>query len=102
MIGKQDDDVTLEFAGINCKSHPITIAGYDKSFELRRGHVTKISFKADKAGGFPIECGTHTPSMRAELVVLPRRGRHRRDGDDAWSFFAKAPRRYRWTSDGDA
>ena len=41
--------------------------------ELKRGHVTKISFKADKAGVFPIECHTHTPSMRAELVVLPRK-----------------------------
>ena len=69
----QNDDVTLDFAGINGKSHPITIAGYDKSFELKRGHVTKISFKADKAGVFPIECHTHTPSMRAELVVLPRK-----------------------------
>ena len=71
IIVNQDDDLTLEFAGINGKSHPITIAGYDKSFELKRGHVTKISFKADKAGVFPIECGTHKPSMRAELVVLP-------------------------------
>ena len=73
IIVNQDDDVTLEFVGINGKSHPTTIAGYDKSFELKRGHVTKISFKADKAGVFPIECHTHTPSMRAELVVLPRK-----------------------------
>jgi len=71
IIVNQDDDLTLEFIGINGKSHPITIAGYDKSFELKRGHVTKISFKADQAGVFPIECHTHTPSMRAELVVLP-------------------------------
>ena len=73
IIVNQDDDVTLEFVGVNGMSHPITIAGYDKSFELNRGRVTKISFKADKAGAFPIECHTHTPSMRAELVVLPRK-----------------------------
>jgi hypothetical protein len=73
IIVNQDDDLALEFAGINGKSHPITIAGYDKSFELKRGHVTRISFKADKAGVFAIECHTHTPSMRAELVVLPRK-----------------------------
>jgi len=51
IIVDQDDDVTLEFVGINGMSHPTTIAGYDKSFELKRGHVTKVSFKADKAGG---------------------------------------------------
>ncbi len=73
VIVNQDDDVTLNFAGINGKSHPLTIAGYDKSFEVKRGHVTEISFKADKAGVFLIECHTHTPSMKAELVVLPRR-----------------------------
>jgi heme/copper-type cytochrome/quinol oxidase subunit 2 len=69
----QDDEVTLEFVGINGASHPTTIAGYDKSFVLKRGQVTKISFKADKAGTFAIQCGIHHPSMTAELVVLPRK-----------------------------
>src|SRR5713101_9149502 len=31
IIVNQDDDLTLEFVGINGKSHPTTIAGYDKS-----------------------------------------------------------------------
>jgi hypothetical protein len=35
--------------------------------------VTKISFKADKAGLFAIQCGTHKLSMVAELVALPRK-----------------------------
>jgi hypothetical protein len=69
----QDDDVTIEFVGIYGASHPTTIVGYDKSFVLKRGQVTKIGFKADKAGWFAIQCGTHTPSMAAELVVLPRK-----------------------------
>jgi len=73
IIVNQDDDVTLEFVGVNGANHPTTIAGYDKSFALQRGHVTRISFKADKPGVFAIVCGTHTPSMRAELVVLPRK-----------------------------
>jgi hypothetical protein len=73
IIVNQDDDITLEFVGINGISHPTTIAGYDKSFLLKRGHVARVSFKADKAGVFLIECGTHVPSMKAELVVLPRR-----------------------------
>jgi hypothetical protein len=53
IIVNHDDDVTFEFVGVNGKSHPITIAGYEKSFELKRGHVTKIS-KADKVGCFPL------------------------------------------------
>ena len=31
----EGDEVTLEFVGINGASHPITIGGYDKSFELK-------------------------------------------------------------------
>jgi hypothetical protein len=73
IIVNQDDDVTLEFVGINGANHPTTIVGYDKSFVLKRGQVTKITFKADKAGLFAIQCGTHKLSMAAELVVLPRK-----------------------------
>ena len=73
IIVNQDDEVTLEFVGINGANHPTTIAGYDKSFVLKRGQVTKISFKADKPGLFSIQCGTHQPSMAAELIVLPRK-----------------------------
>lgn len=73
IIVYQDDEVTLVFVGINGESHPTTIAGYNKSFVLKRGQVTKINFKADKAGVFPIQCATHKPSMVSELVVLPRK-----------------------------
>jgi hypothetical protein len=61
------DEVTLEFIGINGASHPTTISGYGKSFILKRGHVNRVTLRADKPGVFPIVCGTHTPSMRAEL-----------------------------------
>ncbi len=73
IVINQDDDVTLEFVGINGAQHPITIADYGKSLLLKRGQVTKISFKADKAGVFAIRCATHQPSMVGELVVLPRK-----------------------------
>src|SRR5436190_10159398 len=36
IIVNQDDDVTLEFVGINGANHPTTIVGYDKSFVLKR------------------------------------------------------------------
>jgi plastocyanin len=69
----EGDEVTLEFVGINGASHPITIGGYDKSLELKRGQVTHVAFTADKAGVFPIVCATHHPSMVAELIVAPKR-----------------------------
>lgn len=72
IIVNQGDDVTLEFVGINGAAHPATITGYNKSFTVIRGEVTKVSFKADKAGVFAIECPAHHPSMRGELIVLPR------------------------------
>jgi plastocyanin len=73
IIVNQGDEVTLEFVGINGAAHPTSIKGFDKSFVLKRGTVTRVSFVADKPGVFPIECHTHRPSMTAEIIVLPRR-----------------------------
>ena len=72
IIVNQGDDVTLEFVGINGAAHPATIAGYNQSVTVMRGEVTKVSFKADKAGVFAIDYPVHKPSMRGELIVLPR------------------------------
>lgn len=73
IIVNQGDEVTIEFVGINGAHHPTTISGYDKAFELKRGHTMRVSFTADKAGVFPIVCATHKPSMVAELVVMAKR-----------------------------
>jgi plastocyanin len=69
----EGDEVTLEFVGINGASHPITLAGYNQSFELRRGQVTRVTFTADKPGVFQIVCATHHPTMAAELIVTARK-----------------------------
>lgn len=69
----EGDEVTLEFVGINGASHPTTISGYDKTFELKRGEVSRITFVADKPGRFEIVCATHHPTMVAELIVAPRK-----------------------------
>jgi hypothetical protein len=73
IIVNQGDEVTLEFVGINGRSHPVTISGYGKSFNLKRGHVQRVTFTADKAGIFRFNCGAHMPSMTGELVVMPKR-----------------------------
>jgi hypothetical protein len=73
ILVSEGDEVTLEFVGINGASHPTTIQGYGKSFELKRGEVTKVALTADKVGIFPIVCATHHPTMVAELIVSPKR-----------------------------
>jgi plastocyanin len=73
IIVTEGDDVTLEFIGINGAEHPTTIVGYDKTLVLKRGHVIRIEFKADKVGTFKIVCSEHHPSMVGELIVMPRK-----------------------------
>lgn len=73
IIVNEGDEVTLEFVGINGASHPTTIKDFGKTFVLKRGTATRVSFVADKAGTFPIECHTHRPSMTAEIIVLPKK-----------------------------
>lgn len=69
----EGDEVTLKFIGINGASHPTTISGYDKTFELKRGQVIDVTFTADKAGVFPIVCSTHHPTMVGELIVAAKK-----------------------------
>ena len=72
IVVNQGDEVTLEFVGINGAAHPTEIKGIGKTFTLKRGHAARIEFKADRPGSYPVICGTHQPSMRGEIVVLPR------------------------------
>ena len=67
----EGDEVTLEFVGINGASHPTTIQGYGKSFELKRGEVTKVALTADKVGIFPIVCATPPPDHGGRADRLP-------------------------------
>lgn len=70
IIVQQGDEVTLEIIGINGDEHPGIIEGYGISFIVKRGHVSRVTFKADKAGVFRILCEKHHPSMHGELLVL--------------------------------
>ena len=69
----EGDQVTLEFVGINGASHPITIDAYGQTFELKRGHVNKVTFTADKPGRHSIVCSAHLPTMVSELIVNPKK-----------------------------
>jgi len=72
IVVNQGDEVTLEFVGINGASHPTELKGFGKAFTLKRGHAMRIDFKAEKPSVYPVICTTHQPSMRGEIVVLPR------------------------------
>ena len=72
IVVNHGDDVVLDFVGINGAAHPTEIKGLGKTFTLKRGQVTRVEFKADKPGVYPVVCTTHAPSMRGEIVVLPR------------------------------
>lgn len=69
----EGDEVTLEFVGINGASHPVTIDAYGQTFELKRGHVHKATFVADKPGRHSIVCSAHLPTMVSELIVAPKK-----------------------------
>jgi heme/copper-type cytochrome/quinol oxidase subunit 2 len=71
IVVNEGDEVTLEFVGINGAVHPTEIKGI-KAFTLKRGQVMRVEFKADRPGVHPVICGTHQPTMRGEIVVLPR------------------------------
>lgn len=72
IVVNEGGEVTLEFVGINGASHPTEIQGLEKAFTLQRGHVTRIQFKASRPGVYRVVCHTHAPSMRGEIVVLPK------------------------------
>ncbi len=68
----QGDEVTLQVAGINGAEHAVSIEGYGLKYVVKRGEITTVSFKANKAGIFEIICHTHRPSMTGQLIVLVR------------------------------
>lgn len=68
----QGDEVSLQVVGINGAEHAVSIEGYALKYAVKRGEITTVSFKANKAGIFEIICHTHRPSMTGQLIVLPR------------------------------
>ncbi|HLB28915.1 MAG TPA: hypothetical protein VJM69_02150 [Dehalococcoidia bacterium] len=72
LVVYQGDDVELRIWGVNGAQHPSSIENYVSDFNVKRGQLTTVNFKADKAGLFRIVCKTHLPSMESYLLVLPR------------------------------
>ncbi len=71
VIVNKGEKVTLKILGINGSKHTVTIERYAKKpFLIKRGKLTEVSFVADKAGVFRIDCAEHPPSMTGEIIVL--------------------------------
>ena len=60
-------------------SHDIHLEGdgVDQKFALERGNMHTVDLKPEKPGIIEIECYTHQPAMKGEIVVLPN---SRREG----------------------
>lgn len=48
-----------------------TDEGAGTTFNTQRGRVSVISFVASQVGTYTVLCGTHAPSMQAQMLVMP-------------------------------
>jgi len=74
IIVHQDDQVRLNFIGVQGPKHTIHVAGegVDQRITLSRGTMETVEFIAGKPGIVEIECYDHEPVMNAEVVILPK------------------------------
>jgi plastocyanin len=74
VVVEQGDRVRLHFVGVQGSSHAIDVKGngVDERFTLPRGTVKTIEFEPTTPGIIDIVCHDHAPSMRGEVLVLPR------------------------------
>ena len=67
----ENDDVTLQIAGINGAKHVSVVEGHGDQFTVTRGEATTVKFKAGKPGVYKVVCQTHPPNMTGQMIVLP-------------------------------
>lgn len=70
----EGEKVTLKIFGVNGKLHPVMLPDFygERAFQVKRGELTTIRFRAKKAGIYEMHCHIHLPAMVADIVVLPR------------------------------
>jgi nitrosocyanin len=70
IIAKKGDTVSLKLINRHAEEHGYEIAALGVK-EVVEGNKSKdITFKADKAGIFPIKCHLHPPHVVGQFVVL--------------------------------
>ncbi len=68
----QGDEVTLHFVGVQGVGNTIAVEGVAEPVKLTRGSSASVKFTAGKPGIVGFASTTLTPSMRGQVVVLPR------------------------------
>lgn len=68
----EGDDVRLHFVGVHGMSHTIEVEGVAQPVTVTRGREQVVTFKAKRAGIIRFTCKDHPPSMRGQVVVLPK------------------------------
>jgi len=70
VVAKKGDTVALKLINRHADEHGYEIAAFNVK-EVVDGNKTKdVSFKADKAGIFPIKCHLHPAHVVGQLLVL--------------------------------
>ena len=70
VYAKKGDTVTLKLINKLDKEHGYQIEAFGIKQVVDGDQAKTVSFKADKAGIFPIKCHLHPPHVTGQLVVL--------------------------------
>jgi plastocyanin len=80
LVVAQGSDVTLRTFVLNGDEHATWLVAPDGSkvpgtdITLNRGRQYEVEFTADQAGYYTWECGSHSPTMSAKILVLSATG----------------------------
>jgi plastocyanin len=72
VVVMQGDDVVLHFVGVQGAAHTIAVQGVSEPVKFTRGTTATVKLKAEKAGIIDFASTALTPSMRGQVVVLPK------------------------------
>ncbi|MBV9834185.1 MAG: hypothetical protein JO055_07260 [Alphaproteobacteria bacterium] len=72
VVVMQGDDVVLHFVGVQGAAHTIAVQGVAEPVKFTRGTTATVKFKAEKPGIVDFASTVLTPSMRGQVIVLPK------------------------------
>ena len=70
IVAKKGDTVTLKLINRHADEHGFEIAAFGVKEVVDGNKAKDVTFKADKAGIFPIKCQLHPPHVTGQFVVL--------------------------------
>ncbi|MFQ5558131.1 MAG: hypothetical protein ACE5GB_11575 [Acidimicrobiales bacterium] len=75
MTVAKGDDVSLRIFGVNGDEHEVWVEAPDgtkvtSTHSMNRGREYNLSFIADQSGHYRLICGTHAPTMEADIFSI--------------------------------